>query len=668
MKNKLEVNPYIRLTCPHCKTSYRIPSERIPSRDDLKGHPLKTQCLKCQRVFTFSKKEEGVITPTERSPEFSQKAKESTKQADKANFFDWIIEGIANLKKLFSWPGFGINPKKFRYLPIGVLLAGLIFYGLYGFSKSIQVSRQLKKLDIPQNPTEFSKVEEGLTAQGYYEKGREYFLLDEDAAYSKAEAYYIKGMTLDVHNPLFIGALAENYSASGQIREDSELLEKAYQLAKKALEADPNLAEGYRVIADLLKYHHQYDESEAKVKKALELKPDYADSHYVLGSLALARGDHYGIAYDHLKKAIDTNPGLVRAYVDLSALLNDLELYEEAANYAYKGLELSPENFRLKINLGLAYKGNGYYDGAIQIYQKILESKPDHLQILNNLGELHNTMSNYDNATWYLNRAIMLNPYEAAAHALLGDSYFGKGDDKTAIQFYQKAISLGPQQAAYHYKLGNTYVKQRKFELAKSTYQRGLELGRNKFIYSLAMGKMYREQKLYRLALESYQRAFSLQPRNKEILEDLVKTYQETNESGQADFYRQILELPRLEKISKALAGGLRCLERKAYSLAIDKFQEALALDENYPQASYYLGRAYEASGNGESALKAYIASVQSLDILSLEARNYLLNYLGTQGSSQGVTLLEDLLKNNSNPDIQSKVVEILRKIAGNGR
>jgi len=685
--NPPDTRLFTRVLCPQCQTVYRIPSEKIPS------DKFKTQCLKCRSTFTFSRKsqisaplseekyhqvpvsaqDEKELDPLEASQELHGRIENGSAQAQSPSFCDFDVfsdldaPSTTQSTKRTTREGFRIDYQRSRYLLIGliILLTGLGLYGLYEFSQWVRLNLEIRNLNISRKTLESSKkftVEEGLTAQDYYEKGRKYFLLDDDPAYLRAEAYYVKGITVDFRNPLLLAALAENYAAWGQAHEDTEALEKAYQLAKKALDAEPNLAEGYRVIADLLKSHHQYEESEKIIKKALELKPNDADSHYVFGSLILARGENYEAAYEHFKKALEESPGLVKAYADLSALLNDLELYDEAAMYAHKGLELSPEHLRLKINLAWAYKGNRAYNEAVEIYEKILESRPDHLQILSDLGELYNKLGNYEGASRYLNQLIALSPYESKGYANLGDSYMGKGDYKSAIQMYQKAISLSPQQADYHYKLGNTYVKQQKFELAKSSYQRGLELGNDKFVYYLSMGRMYREQKLPQLALESYKRAFLLEPRHKEVLEELIKTYEDTGQGEEADLYRQILELPELEKIFRAVKGGIRCLEKKAYRLAIWKFQSALDLDKSYAQGFYHLGRAYELAGDQGDALSAYISSIKAPDPLPIEAKNYILNYLGTHANDSGISVLTSLLKNDPNPEIRSKALNALRK------
>jgi predicted Zn finger-like uncharacterized protein len=664
---------FISIICPHCQTRYRVPSEKIPwDKIRSSNRPLKTRCLKCQYIFTFSKKPETPEFPSKEKipplPNLTEQDPESREGFDltqSRQTQDPASPARSNQRNLKDRTQTGSKKFKFFFVLLIVLLTGLLFYGLYDLSKWVWIGIQMKRLDIQRNGVGLAKkfgIQEGLTAQGYYEKGRQYFLLDNEDGYARAETYYIKGISLDIHNPIFLAALAENYVAWGQNREDTALLEKGYQLAKRALGLESDLVEGYRVIADLLKYHRQYDESEKMIKKALELKPEDADSQYVLGSLALAKGDNYGAAYEHLKKALDLNPALVRAYADLTTLLADLGLYEETLAYARKGLELNPEHLRLKISLGTAYKGIKDYIGALQIYQQLVEVRPRHFQILNSLGELFNTLGNYDNAIWYLTQATELNPYEALGYANLGDSYFGKGDYKTAIQMYQKAIQLSPQSAGYHYKLGGTYLKQRKFELVKSSYQRGLELDRNKFNYYMAIGRMYREQQFHQLALEAYQRAFILQSRNKEVLEELVKTYQDLNRIDEARSYQQLLGLSGLEKISRAMEGGIRCLEKKAYSLAILKFQEALEWDKNYAQAYYYLGKTYELSGNPESALSAYVSSLKVPDTLPLEAKSYLVNYIETHVTESGISVLIDLLKNDPNPEIQTKITELLRK------
>ncbi|MBZ5566791.1 MAG: tetratricopeptide repeat protein [Acidobacteriia bacterium] len=69
--------------------------------------------------------------------------------------------------------------------------------------------------------------------------------------------------------------------------------ETARQIAeqRRAIEQNPDWAEGYYHLAQLLRVQHKRDEAKRHLLIALEMQPALADAHVALGEIYIAEGD-----------------------------------------------------------------------------------------------------------------------------------------------------------------------------------------------------------------------------------------------------------------------------------------------------------------------------------------------------------------------------------------
>jgi tetratricopeptide (TPR) repeat protein len=69
--------------------------------------------------------------------------------------------------------------------------------------------------------------------------------------------------------------------------------ETASQIAEqqRAIEQNPDWAEGYYHLAQLLRVQHKRDEAKHNLLIALEKKPTLADAHVALGEIYIVEGD-----------------------------------------------------------------------------------------------------------------------------------------------------------------------------------------------------------------------------------------------------------------------------------------------------------------------------------------------------------------------------------------
>jgi serine/threonine-protein kinase len=143
--------------------------------------------------------------------------------------------------------------------------------------------------------------------------------------------------------------------------------------AQKALQLDPNLAEGHEALATIIKnYDWDWPSAEREYRRSIELNPNYAIGHfhYALGlsdqgriqeALAEARE---GQSRDPMSPIV--NAGL--AYVLLTARQSD-----ECIQQSLTSIELDPSVVFSHTSIGVCYELKHMYGQAVVEYQRCLD-------------------------------------------------------------------------------------------------------------------------------------------------------------------------------------------------------------------------------------------------------------------------------------------------------
>ena len=170
------------------------------------------------------------------------------------------------------------------------------------------------------------------------------------------------------HYGLGVSLFAANnrWKASGEIR--------------KAVQLDPNFAEGYRWLGDLLVSSPRriYDQAIQAYQKAVELWPDYADAFVGLGDARQAKGQ-YDEAIAEYQKALALEPENARVHFGLGKIYyNEKQLYHEAVAEYERAIRLDPKLMEAHLSLAELYEEKGLYREAIERYGQVLSLEPRH--------------------------------------------------------------------------------------------------------------------------------------------------------------------------------------------------------------------------------------------------------------------------------------------------
>jgi Tfp pilus assembly protein PilF len=244
---------------------------------------------------------------------------------------------------------------------------------------------------------------------------------------------------------------------------------------------------------------------------------------------------------------IDNGPEAASLQADLMINLalgaikrSDRDRGEQFLNYS---LEIAETAQALSMR-GELLLARGEESSAEDSWRHALALSPDHFYTLINLGKLHLTRQEIEQAAPYLDRAIAVDPQSARARHLRGLAYQARGDNAGAVTEYKKA-------------------------LPDREYTRSIRTFYLNFGTALS-------------AIGYYEEAA-------QMLEEYIKL-------APNDFdghYHLGVALQILSE--RAMDDGLT-------RRAIEEFKLALGIKPNYPQAHYYLSKAYRRLGEYEKA------------------------------------------------------------------
>jgi tetratricopeptide (TPR) repeat protein len=153
----------------------------------------------------------------------------------------------------------------------------------------------------------------------------------------------------------------------------------------------------------------QYQEARQIYQQALGYRSDSPEIHYGIATACFLVGDLHSAVY-HFKEVIRIDPVRTGAYINLGAVYNRLEQYDDALATLRRGIQLDANRSEGYYNLGLVYKQLGQLDMAVNAYRE----------------------------------AFRLNPRMYDAHFNLGNIFMEKGNLKQAIVHYSYALDIRP--------------------------------------------------------------------------------------------------------------------------------------------------------------------------------------------------------------------------------
>ncbi|MBK7407476.1 MAG: tetratricopeptide repeat protein [Saprospirales bacterium] len=432
----------------------------------------------------------------------------------------------------------------------------------------------------------------------------------------------------------------EKYTAlldGGFVFQSNDQFDEAEKWFREAIDLNPQRGSGWINLGYILEKKEQYGESEKAFQKALEPEPDYFDAHWGLAYLYERMEGQETTAIQTLETCRRLRPAweifIIPRIADLhrklgkvaeanALLLDCLKKFPDKDAEPLRLLHEDVNNLPEEEALGLLerireLKGKAYADnfanraGNVKFqYQKFEEAAAYYRQALAidpnvpiyhyNLGLSMDRLERLDEAEAAFGEYLALETPSPENLNTIGVFYYKKRQQyEKAASFYQKAIEGNPQNDNFHYNMALVQEKLEQWSDAEASYLKAIECDPEDPENFNGLGVFYYNRRLYEQAIENYQKAIALNATEALYFANLGLAHQQMgHQEEELAAYGQAAVLnPRYR-----MEVGRVYYNREQYAEAIQAFEQAGDLIDQYPVNLAYWGLAYESLGKPDLA------------------------------------------------------------------
>jgi arylsulfatase A-like enzyme/Tfp pilus assembly protein PilF len=223
-------------------------------------------------------------------------------------------------------------------------------------------------------------------------------------------------------------------------------LESAEKRLRPAVDREPYLADGWRILGQTLEESGRLDDAEETYLQGLVFQPRDAILHEQLG-LLLTRTGRLGPAESHLEKALEmAKRPAAGVYDGLASIANRRGDWARAEEMARRALELEEDLASSWNNLAIALEEQAELDAASSAYERALAADPNLWQARLNQGLLLRRRELFAEAADAFLEVLVQRPAHAGAHYELGLLYAGPLQDlREARQHLLASLEADPE-------------------------------------------------------------------------------------------------------------------------------------------------------------------------------------------------------------------------------
>src|SRR5437867_630755 len=255
--------------------------------------------------------------------------------------------------------------------------------------------------------------------------------------------------------------------------------DESAKLYAEIVEQHPESADAYYGLGRVRAARRDLANAAVAYRKATELFPEFGAAHYALALTYRALGeagqaDEQFRVYEKNKTGVppagDRLLAEVRALnrsatyqVQYGAELERQGKLEDSAAAHEKALEIDPQLVQAHINLIELYGRLGQFDKAEEHYRAAIRLNPGSAESHYNYGVLLLNAEKFQLAEDAFRKTIEINPYYSGAHNNLGYLLERRSSSSEAEAEYRKAIENKPSDRQAHFNLGRVLVNQKKY-------------------------------------------------------------------------------------------------------------------------------------------------------------------------------------------------------------
>lgn len=290
-----------------------------------------------------------------------------------------------------------------------------------------------------------SRGTDNVEAYEFYLKGRNYLTRNTHDDMEYARKMLERAIEVDPNYPLAHAGLADLHGSlfMNYYDRSQENWDKGLEMAKKAIELNPAMPNGYRAQGRLLHLKQRYDEAIDSLKRAATIDATYGETYRTLAWACEGKGSlSESLAWT--RKALSINPHDEETIL-LQGILNyDLNNMAQAINAFQRCLELKPDYGRAHYFLAKSHQKMGQFDQSLRKYV-LAERHGGQPEIIWDYGWLQLCLGDVDEAIRLLELACSGQELEFVVRYYLGIARRMNGDSDKARENFDRARQVNQE-------------------------------------------------------------------------------------------------------------------------------------------------------------------------------------------------------------------------------
>ncbi len=342
---------------------------------------------------------------------------------------------------------------------------------------------------------------------------------------------------------------------------------------------------------------------------------------------------------EELRQTVETSldPGepevgdaeLAQQFADLGLAYITYEFLEPAEVCLRNARTLRPEDYRWHYLLGYLRMIQGYLPEALDLYRAALEIEPDFLPAILRLGRSELELGRAAAALPWFEQALALEPAAAAALEGLGKVASAQGEPSRAVEHFRAALELEPTASSLHYALAQSYRDLGETDLARVHLEKAgdvapripdplinplADLAESSRFY-LVQGAEAMDDGNFAAAAAAFRAAVERDEDSFEARRGLaIALDRQGDRDGAVAAFEEGLEVSadpadpaaRRERLGFLTSLAILHSDSGRNDLALERWEEVLALDPDQPRALLQVGNALGREGRLEEAIEVY--------------------------------------------------------------
>jgi tetratricopeptide (TPR) repeat protein len=237
---------------------------------------------------------------------------------------------------------------------------------------------------------------------------------------------------------------------SGALKARLDRLDDALNDFKEVLRLEPMNVQAHLRSARVLISKKEMDKAQEYAESALRIDPKAPLGHLLLGHIYLLRKDLIK-AKEHFSKTLALSPRLVRARIQMAAVLRNEGLLVDALAQLNAAVRIEPDNDKVYDSLGILHLVREDFSAAREAFDKAIALRPEseegNMETLFGLAEALIANGELNRAEETLRKLPSRMEGRSRLHKLWGDLYEQRGLYPEAVEEYRAAQLIANQDA-----------------------------------------------------------------------------------------------------------------------------------------------------------------------------------------------------------------------------